>query len=220
VSTVLKEVKSGVTSDHLMVSIALGVPIWSMEESLPPNTRVIRVMSNTPAIVREGASVYCMGTNAHPEDGALVKKLFSSVGSCEKIPETAIDAVTGLSGSGPAYCFLALEALADGGVRQGLRRDVATKLAAQTMLGAAKMVLETGRHPGALKDDVCSPGGSTIHGLYHLEKSGLRPSLIEAVAAATNICREAAESLVKARDKEQRTKSKNQRKGDSSSDSD
>ncbi|RWS02839.1 pyrroline-5-carboxylate reductase 1-like protein [Dinothrombium tinctorium] len=189
VSSILKEVSSSVTQEHLIISVALGIPLHIMEELLPQNSRVMRVMPNTPVFVRQGASVFATGSSVRQTDIEMVHRLFSTLGICERVPESALDAVTGLSGSGPAYCYLAIEALADGGVKQGLPRELALKLAAQTLLGAAKMVLETGKHPGTLKDDVCSPGGSTIEGVSHLERSGFRSSLIEAVEVATNICR-------------------------------
>jgi pyrroline-5-carboxylate reductase len=131
------------------------------------------------------ASAYALGGSARPDDGALVQRLFSAVGLAFQLKESLLDAVTGLSGSGPAYIFLIIEALSDGGVAAGLPRDVATRLAAQTLLGSAKLLLETGTHPGVLKDMVTSPGGTTIEGLHELEKGGLRAALISAVRAAT-----------------------------------
>jgi len=185
VPKVLQEVAPLVNVKKLMISIALGIPVAYLEQMLPRKTRVIRVMPNTPCLVRHGASVFSRGTSTLEEDGTTAKKLFSSVGMCEEAPEALLDAVTGLSGSGPAYMYIAIEALADGGVKMGIPRDLAIKLAAQTLLGSAKMVLETGRHPGALKDDVCSPAGSSIHAVFQLEKCGLRATLMEAVEAAT-----------------------------------
>ncbi|KAI1289598.1 Pyrroline-5-carboxylate reductase 2 [Halotydeus destructor] len=185
VPLVLGEITGQVGLKHLMISVALGIPISTMEECLPMGSRTVRVMSNTPALVRQGATVFSLGTYATDDDAETVQELFSSVGMCDQVSESAIDAVTGLSGSGPAYCFIAIEALADAGVKQGLPRNLALKLAAQTLLGSAKMVLDTGRHPGALKDDVCSPGGCTIQGVYQLERTGFRNSLMEAVEAAT-----------------------------------
>jgi pyrroline-5-carboxylate reductase len=147
-------------------------------------------MPNTPCLVGASASAYCLGGAASSEDGQLVERMLSAVGVAVPLPEHLIDAVTGLSGSGPAYAYVMIEALSDGGVRMGLPRDVATKLAAQTLLGAARMVLETGEHPGALKDAVASPGGTTIAGLHALETGGLRGCLINAVQAATLRSRE------------------------------
>ncbi|KZS20640.1 pyrroline-5-carboxylate reductase 2 isoform X5 [Daphnia magna] len=185
VPKVLTEINPVVNSDNLIVSIAMGIPLINLEQMLPRKTRVIRVMPNTPVLVRSGASVFSCGTSTRSEDATLTKRLFTAVGLCEEVPEVLIDACTGLSGSGPAYMYIAMEALADGGVKMGIPRDLAYKLSAQTLIGAAKMVLETGRHPGALKDDVCSPAGSTIQAVYFLEKSGFRSSLMEAVQAAT-----------------------------------
>ncbi|XP_050412666.1 pyrroline-5-carboxylate reductase 1, mitochondrial [Patella vulgata] len=185
VKPVLREVAPIVKSDTLFVSIAAGVTIESIESNLPVGTRVVRVMPNTPALVSAGASVLTKGTTASDTDSKLVKALLSSIGICEEGSESYLDAVTGLSGSGPAYAFVAIEAMADGGVKQGLPRDLALKLAAQTLLGAAKMVLETGKHPGQLKDEVCSPGGTTIAAIASLEKSGFRGALIDAVEVAT-----------------------------------
>jgi pyrroline-5-carboxylate reductase len=185
VASVLSEVRAHFTSDHLLISIAAGLPIVKLEGGLPAGARVIRVMPNTPALVGESASAYALGRSATPADGELVLKLFSAVGSAFQVKESLLDAVTGLSGSGPAYVYQFIEALSDGGVAAGLPRDVATKLAAQTVLGSARMVLETGQHPGALKDMVTSPGGTTIEGLHELEKGKLRGTVISAVRAAT-----------------------------------
>lgn len=185
VNDVLAEAKPLFTAEHLLISIAAGVPIARLEAGLPAGSRVVRVMPNTPAFVGASASAYALGQSATSDDGALAQRLFSSVGLALPVKESMLDAVTGLSGSGPAYVFLILEALSDGGVAMGLPRDVATRLAAQTLLGSAKLLLETGQHPGALKDMVTSPGGTTIEGLHELEKAGLRGALINAVRAAT-----------------------------------
>jgi len=185
VAPCLQEVSSLVDSGKLIVSIAAAVQIKDIEKPLPPGNRVVRVMPNTPALVGKGASVYSPGTSATPADGELVKQLFTSIGLCETLPERLLDAVTGVSGSGPAYIFMAIEAMADGGVKMGLPRDVAQRLAAQTALGAATMVIENGMHPGELKDAVCSPGGTTISAVHVLEERGYRASLIGAVEAAT-----------------------------------
>jgi len=169
----------------LLISVAAGIRLSALEDALPENVRVIRTMPNTPALVGKGATAYSLGSRALPADAETAGALFSSVGLALPTPETLLDAVTGLSGSGPAYGFIIIEALADAGVRQGLPRADALHLAAQTMLGAATMVLETGLHPGVLKDMVASPGGTTIAGIAALEKNGLRHALMEAVAAAT-----------------------------------
>jgi pyrroline-5-carboxylate reductase len=184
--SVLAEVRDGFTERHLLMSIAAGFPLARMEETLGAGARVIRVMPNTPALVGASASAFALGKSARPEDGELALKLFSSVGIAFQVKETLLDAVTGLSGSGPAYVYLFIEGLSDGGVAAGLPRDVATKLAAQTVLGGARMVLETGLHPGALKDMVTSPGGTTIEGLHALEQGKLRGTLISAVRAASD----------------------------------
>jgi pyrroline-5-carboxylate reductase len=186
VAPALAEVRQEVGSKHLIISIAAGVQIAKLEAALPAGARVIRVMPNTPALVGASATAFALGKSAGPQDGELAQKLFSSVGQAFQIKETLLDAVTGLSGSGPAYVYLVIEALSDGGVAAGLPRDIATRLAAQTVLGGAKMVIETGMHPGALKDMVASPGGTTIEGLHELEKGKLRATLINAVRAATD----------------------------------
>jgi pyrroline-5-carboxylate reductase len=185
VATALAEISGAFTKNHLLISIAAGVTISKLESLLPAGARVIRVMPNTPALVGEGASAFALGKNASVSDAELAKRLLSAVGVALQVKESLLDAVTGLSGSGPAYVYQFIEALSDGGVAAGLPRDIATKLAAQTVLGAAKMVLETGQHPGALKDQVTSPGGTTIEGLHALEKGKLRATVMSAVRAAT-----------------------------------
>jgi pyrroline-5-carboxylate reductase len=190
VRDVLPDLAPLVTAEKLVVSIAAGITLAELESILPDETRVVRVMPNTPSLVGEGAAGYSLGSVARAEDGETVGEILSAVGMCVLLPERLLDAVTGLSGSGPAYVFLAIEALADGGVRAGLPRDVALKLAAQTVLGAAKLMLGTGRHPAELKDMVASPAGTTIAGLAALEELGLRAALIEAVTAATERSKE------------------------------
>lgn len=190
VAEVLAGIRDDFTSDRLLISIAAGVTIASLESSLGEGARVIRVMPNTPALVGESASGFALGSAATAEDAALTEKLLSSVGIALQVTESLLDAVTGLSGSGPAYVCLMIEALSDGGVAAGLPRDIATRLAAQTLLGGAKMVLETGLHPGALKDMVTSPGGATIDGLRELEIAGVRAGLMNAVRAATKKARQ------------------------------
>jgi pyrroline-5-carboxylate reductase len=181
----LAEIAGAFTPDHLVISIAAGVTLAKLEAALPAGARVIRVMPNTPALVGAGAAGFALGKNATTADGELAKTLLSAVGLALPVKENLLDAVTGLSGSGPAYVYQFIEALSDGGVAAGLPRDVATRLAAQTVLGGAKMVLDTGIHPGALKDQVTSPGGTTIEGLHELEKGKLRATVISAVRAAT-----------------------------------
>lgn len=186
VNDVLGKAREQFSDKHLLISIAAGVPIAKLAAALgQPKARIIRVMPNTPALVGASASAYALGEGARPEDAALAQRLLSAVGVAFQVKESLLDAVTGLSGSGPAYIYMIIEALSDGGVAAGLPRDVATQLAAQTVFGSAKMVLETRMHPGALKDMVTSPGGTTIEGLHELEKGGLRAALINAVRAAT-----------------------------------
>lgn len=170
---------------RLVISIAAGLPLTTLQTAVPGNFRVIRTMPNTPALVGEGASAFCRGTTATDADGSIVRQLLGAVGLAIEVPERLMDAVTGLSGSGPAYVYLMIEAMADGGVKQGLSRADSLKLAAQTFLGAAKMVIETGIHPAVLKDMVTSPGGTTIAALAELERCSVRSALIDAVTAAT-----------------------------------
>ncbi|MSU36192.1 MAG: pyrroline-5-carboxylate reductase [Pedosphaera sp.] len=184
VTDLLGEIRPAGSAAHLVLSIAAGVPLSRLEAAAWPAARVIRVMPNTPALVGASASAYARGSAATAADVELAQRLLGSVGLALEVKEKLLDAVTGLSGSGPAYVFQIIEALSDGGVAAGLPRDIATRLAAQTLLGAAKMVLETGQHPASLKDAVCSPGGTTIEGVHELEKGGLRATLMNAVRAA------------------------------------
>jgi pyrroline-5-carboxylate reductase len=180
----------------LWVSIAAGVRIARLEAALGAGARVVRAMPNTPALVRSGATAICGNTAATAEDLSRAHALFASVGTCWTAPrEALLDAVTGLSGSGPAYVFVFLEALGDAGVRMGLPHDAAYQLAFQTVLGAAKLAIEDGRHPAALKDQVTSPGGTTIAGLERLEAGGLRAAVYDAVAAATRRSEELARGV-------------------------
>lgn len=186
---VIDKVLSGIKVDpkkHLVISVAAGVPVSAMESRLPDGTHLVRSMPNTPATALAGATAIAAGTHATEEDLALANRIFSAVGRVVTLDESLLDAVTGLSGSGPAYVMLMIEALADGGVKVGLHRDTALLLAAQTVFGSAKLLLETGEHPGRLKDMVTSPGGTAIAGLHTLESGGLRRTLIDAVEAATN----------------------------------
>jgi len=184
VGAVLAELRGHFTRNHLLISIAAGVPLAKLEAGLSPDARIIRVMPNTPALVGESASAYALSKGATSADADLAQKLFAAVGIALPVKEALLDAVTGLSGSGPAYVYQFIEALSDGGVAAGLPRDVATRLAAQTVLGGARMVLETGQHPGALKDMVTSPGGTTIEGLHELEKGKFRGTVMSAVRVA------------------------------------
>ena len=185
VAAALGEISGAFTKKHLLISIAAGVTLAKLEAALPAGAHVIRVMPNTPALVGAGASGFALGRHATAADGELAQKLLSAVGIALLVKESLLDAVTGLSGSGPAYVYQFIEALSDGGVAAGLPREVATRLAAQTVLGGAQMVLQTGQHPGLLKDQVTSPGGTTIEGLHELEKGKLRATVMSAVRAAT-----------------------------------
>jgi pyrroline-5-carboxylate reductase len=168
----------------LIISVAAGVTLETLEKNLP-GRRVVRVMPNTACLVGEAASGYAMGSLCNADDNQIVQLIFGSCGLAREFKEVLLNAVTGVSGSGPAYVFQFIEALADGGVRAGLPREDAVLLAAQTLKGAAEMVLVTGMHPGQLKDMVCSPGGTTITGVDELEKGGLRTTVMQAVKAAT-----------------------------------
>jgi len=191
VPLVAGQLKDAIGPEHLVVLIAAGVPLAAINDTLGTE-RAIRVMPNTPALVGAGAAAYCLGAGATAGDAQGVEEMLSAVGLCVQVEEEMMDAVTGLSGSGPAYVYLAIEALSDGGVKMGLPREAATRLAAQTVLGAAKMVLETGRHPGELKDMVTTPGGTTIEALHALETAGVRHAFIDAVQAATEKSRKLA----------------------------
>ncbi|XP_053618811.1 uncharacterized protein P5cr-2 isoform X2 [Plodia interpunctella] len=175
------------SKNKLFISVAMGVTTATIEKTLPSEARVIRVMPNTPALVKQGAAALSRGSRATAHDAMLAAKLFRAVGTCDEVPEYQMDAVTALSGSGPAYIYMLIESLADGGVRCGLPRELALRLAAQTTLGAATMLQEG--HPAVLKDNVTSPAGSTAEGTYHLEKNGFRAAVIGAVKAASDRCK-------------------------------
>ncbi len=187
---VLKDICPYIKKGHLVISIAAGITLAFLEAGLPPNTRIVRVMPNTPALVQAGAAAFCGGRNIHKGDLDIVLQILEAVGSAVKVSEDLMDAVTGLSGSGPAYVFTFMEGLIDAGVREGLPRPVAQKLVSQTVLGAALMCQSTGRQPAELTSMVTSPGGTTIAGLYALERGAFRGVLMDAVRAATERSRE------------------------------
>jgi pyrroline-5-carboxylate reductase len=182
---VLKEIADVIDRKKLVISIAAGISIGFIAERLKKGVPIVRVMPNTPALVGEGAAALAAGESASGADLATARTIFDALGLTVVVKEDLMDAVTGLSGSGPAYAFIIIDALSDGGVLMGLPRDVALKLAAQTLLGAAKLFLEGGKHPGELRDMVTSPGGTTIAGIHALERGGLRSALLHAVEAAT-----------------------------------
>lgn len=195
--SLFNEISPSVTRDHLVSSIAAGVTLDYMQKSLPGRTRIVRMMLNTPIQFREGVTAVTFGKFAREEDVSLIHRLMSSVGYCLEVEEDHMDVMTALMGGGPAYFYLAIEALADGGVLAGLNRAQAMKLAAKTAAGAAKMVLESGQHPGELKDDVCSAGGSTIVGIDVLEERGFRSALIKAVNAASDRAKHMGRTSIK-----------------------
>jgi pyrroline-5-carboxylate reductase len=190
IAAALEPLRSNLTPEQTVISIAAGISTGIIEACLDNAVPVVRVMPNTPALVGAAASAICGGKYASEEHLALALHLFSAVGLAVQTDEKLMDAVTGLSGSGPAYVYLFIEALSDGGVKMGLPRSVATQLAAQTVAGAARMVLETGMHPGALKDQVTSPGGTTIAALHALENGAFRGTVMDAVEASAERSRE------------------------------
>ena len=197
----LDQIKSSLKPGTLVVSIAAGVPIRSLESRLPDTVRVVRAMPNTASIVLAGATGIAPGTRATAADLEITRALFDATGRSVVLEESLIDAVTGLSGSGPAYVMLMIEALADGGVKVGLHRDTALLLAAQTVYGSAKLLLDTGEHPGRIKDMVTSPGGTAIAGLHTLEAGGMRTTLMDAVEAATKRSKELGAAFTEKLDK-------------------
>jgi pyrroline-5-carboxylate reductase len=194
VPAVLPEIRAGLKPGSLVISIAAGIKLAILEETLPPNTAVVRVMPNTPCLVGAAASGLAVGRSVSAGQQTLALRLFEAVGVAFALPEKLLDAVTGLSGSGPAYVYLVIEALADGGVAAGLPRDVSQALAAQTVYGAAQMVLQTKRHPALLREAVTSPAGTTAAGLQVLEDTAVRGAIARAVQAAANRSRELGSS--------------------------
>jgi pyrroline-5-carboxylate reductase len=190
IDEVMSVITRSIKKDALIISVAAGYPISSLAQHIPPGARIVRAMPNTPTSVGAGVTALALGPGITEEDKKTAEAIFRSVGTVVTIEERLMDAVTGLSGSGPAYVYLIIEVLADGGVKMGLPRQTAQLLAAQTVLGAAKMVVESGDHPAILKDRVASPGGTTIAGLHQLEEGRLRATLINAVEAASRRSKE------------------------------
>jgi pyrroline-5-carboxylate reductase len=190
IPTVLKEIGDHVREDQLVVSIAAGVPLSKIEPAFEAAVPVVRVMPNTPCLVGQGMAAIARGKHATNDHAETVLRIFNATGKAISVPEYQLDAVTALSGSGPGYVAVFVEALADAGVRVGLARDVATTLAIQTVLGTAQMLSQTGEHPARLKDMVSSPGGTTIAGIHALERAGVRAAIMDAIVAATERSRE------------------------------
>lgn len=189
--TVIDTIKDLIKENTIIISIAAGISIKTIEEYFDKEVKIIRTMPNTPAMVGEGMSSLCSNKNVNEDEVTLVEDIFRAFGKVEVVDENLMDVVTGVSGSSPAFVYMFIEALADGAVLEGLPRDKAYKMAAQAVLGSAKMVLETGKHPGQLKDEVCSPAGTTIESVYSLEKNDFRGSIIEAV----KVCVEKAKAM-------------------------
>jgi pyrroline-5-carboxylate reductase len=194
---VLDGIKESIREDQLIISIIAGITTRTISKFIGKKNPVVRVMPNIPAVVDEAASGVCVGEFAGDTHKEIAMKILGAVGEVEAVPEDLMDVVTGLSGSGPAYIYMVIEALTDGGVMMGLPRNIATRLATQTVLGSAKLVRETNVHPAVLKDQVTTPGGTTILAIKELEESGLRPMLIRAVETATNRSRELSHMLEK-----------------------
>nr|XP_025727044.1 pyrroline-5-carboxylate reductase 3 [Callorhinus ursinus] len=188
--TVLAEVAPVVTAKHILVSVAAGVSLSTLEELLPPTARVLRVSPNLPCMVQEGAMVMARGRHAGSSEAKLLQTLLEACGQCEEVPEAHVDIHTGLSGSGVAFVCAFSEALAEGAIKMGMPGGLAHRIAAQTLLGTAKMLQQKGQHPAQLRTDVCTPGGTTIYGLHALEQGGLRAAAMSAVEAATSRARE------------------------------
>lgn len=187
---VLAQIAPAVDKDQLIISVMAGLPTEVIARKLGKPVAVVRAMPNTPALIDQGATAIAKGAHAHDEHLAMAEQIFGSVGKVVVLPESLLDAVTGLSGSGPVYIYMVIEAMTDGGVKMGIPRTVALQLAAQTVLGAAKLVLDTGKHPAILKDEVTTPGGTAIAAIHELEAKGLRTVLIDAIQTATNRSKE------------------------------
>ena len=193
IDDVLAAMAANITPDHLVISIAAGIPISLIQRHLGPGVPIVRAMPNTPALLREGAAAIAAGTHATPEHMARADEILSATCRIVHLPEKYLDAVTGVSGTGPAYVFFLAEALIEAAVGVGLPRDVATELSVQTLLGAARMLRETGKHPVELREEVTSPGGTTVAAMRVLERAGVRSAFLDAVRAATERSRELAE---------------------------
>jgi pyrroline-5-carboxylate reductase len=183
---VLEELSGAVRREQLVISVMAGITTGAIAKALRVDVPIVRAMPNTPCLVDAGATAICAGAHAAEKDLERAAAVFGSVGLVVTLPESALDAVTGLSGSGPVYIYMVIEAMIDGGVKMGIPRAIAAKLAAQTVFGAAKLVLETGKHPAILKDEVTTPGGTAINAIHVLESKGLRSVLIDGIVAATN----------------------------------
>lgn len=190
VRVVLNEVAQYVTDRHIVVSVAAGVTLATLEEMLPVNTVVLRLMPNLPCVVQEGALLFARGSHAKPNDADILRSLLFRCGLVEEGPEAWIDIHTGLSGSGVAFVYLFAEALAEGAVKMGMPSSLAHSIASQTVLGAGRLLRDSGKHPAQLRSEVCTPGGTTIYGLHTLEQGGVRASTMSAVESATERARE------------------------------
>jgi pyrroline-5-carboxylate reductase len=195
VPEVLPEIAPLLKPHHLIISICAGVPLSYIQSFFPRPVRMVRAMPNTPALIQKGATALAPSPEAKPEDISAAEAIFQAVGITVIVKESQMDAVTGLSGSGPAWVYAVIEALTAGGVKEGLAQDVALNLTTQTVLGAAHLIQATGKHPATLRDQVCTPGGTTMAGLYAMEEGGLRLALMNAVIAATKRSKELGEAL-------------------------
>jgi len=195
VPEVLPEICHVMKRHHLLISICAGVSLDSIQSFCPIPIRMVRAMPNTPALILKGATALAPSPHAQPEDTTIAESIFQAVGITVLVKESLMDAVTGLSGSGPAYVFAVIEALAAGGVKEGLSQEAALALTTQTVLGAAHLIQATGKHPATLRDQVCTPGGTTVAGLYAMEEGGFRLALMNAVIAATRRSQELGQAL-------------------------
>ncbi len=195
VPEVLPEICGSIRKDHLLISLCAGVPLNYLQSFCPFPVRMVRAMPNIPALIQKAATALAPSPQAQAEDLSTAEAIFQAVGITVIVKESLMDAVTGLSGSGPAYVFAVIEALTVGGVKEGLSQEAALALTTQTVLGAAHLIQSTGKHPATLRDQVCTPGGTTISGLYAMEEGGFKLALMNAVIAATRRCKELGEGL-------------------------